>query len=200
VSFWVWCATVALPALFFNEFSKLSPWMARQVVRIGAHLLLDRSQVERYEAEWLAGLDGVEGELTVLLKALGIVFIGVPRMNWDYFDCVWACTIGLHSFTSAAHSQLKWPSWLQRSAEQRLAAEQYNAALAMTFQMIRRGSPALRAEAFAAFEGLIERPPPWVADDPFNRWMLKWTIRRDTPHFRQSLRRRGLLAPRKDAK
>lgn len=187
-----------IPALLFNEFSKLSPWMARQVIRIGAQLLLERRQVERYEAEWLAGLDGVEGELTVLIKALGIVLIGVPRMNWDYFDCVWVCTIGLQSFTRSAHSQLKWPARLQRSEEQRMAAKQYNAALAMTFRTIRRGSPALRAEAFAAFEELIERPPPWVTNDPVFKRVLNWTIRREAPHFRQSLRRRGLLTPRKD--
>jgi hypothetical protein len=76
-----------------------------------------------------------------------------------------------------------------------MAAEQYNAALAMTCRAIRHGPPAMRAEAFSALEELVEHPPPWVAHDPVFGRILKWTIRRDMPHFKQSLRRRGLLLP-----
>lgn len=195
---WGWFATTIgsmIMTLLLAEFTELSPWLARKVIKAGAHLLLERQQVARYEAEWTALLAGTPGKLTVLVRAVGIVMLAVPRMNWDYFDCVWVSTIGLQAFTFNIYGQLKCP-WYERFDEQhRAAAREYNQALRAACYVLRNGTPAERSEALRQLESLIQAPPPWVAQQPGAASMMKWTIGRDLPHFRQSLRRRGLLAP-----
>lgn len=180
--------------LISGECSELSPWLARKVIKAGAHLLLERDQVTRYEEDWLAGLNETPGKLSVLLKALGIVFISVPRTNWDYIDCIWSCTIGVRAFTSNIHRGLRWPRNLQRNTEQRAAAHRYNQGLKATCRTLRHGDPTARAEALNAVEYLANNPPPWVTVQPLEPSMLKFFVGREIPHFRQSLRRRGLLS------
>lgn len=195
---WGWFASTTGPmitTLLLAECTELSPWLARKVIKAGAHLLLDPQQVARYEAEWTAILAETPGKLTVLLRAVGIVVLAVPRMNWDYFDCVWVCTIGLQAFTFNIYRQLKCP-WYERFCEQhRAAAGEYNRNLQAACYVLRNGTPAERSEVLRELESLIQDPPPWVAQQPGAASLLRWTIGRDLPHFRQSLRRRGLLAP-----
>jgi hypothetical protein len=190
---WVWVASTVIPALLLNECGELSPWLARRIVKSGAHLLLERNQVTRYQEEWLAGLDETPGKLTVLIRALGIVLIAVPRMNWDYLDCIWSCTIGRRPSTTTGASPRRGPRLLQLSEQHRAEAHRFNTSLRAACHLLRRGSPTERAEAFDLLEYLIENPPPWVANHQLRALSLKWMTGRDLPHFRQSLRRRGLL-------
>lgn len=74
--------TAILLPLVISEFSELAPWTARKLLVWGARRLPSKRISERYEEEWLAGINEVPGKLTKLVKAISIVFYMVPLMNW----------------------------------------------------------------------------------------------------------------------
>jgi hypothetical protein len=74
--------TVIILPLLVGEFSELAPWTARKLLSWGAHQLPTQEQSERYQEEWLAGIEDVPGKLVKLIKALSIVCYTVPLINW----------------------------------------------------------------------------------------------------------------------
>lgn len=68
-------------ALAVDEFADWCPRLARGLVRWSARRLGDGQVRERYEEEYLASLNDVEGRVCKLLAALGYA-MNVPRMRW----------------------------------------------------------------------------------------------------------------------
>jgi hypothetical protein len=73
---------VVIPALV-NEMGELAPSLAQRLLRWGARRL-GPEFADRYEEQWLAELAEVQGKLTKLVWAIGIVLYGVPRMRWQF--------------------------------------------------------------------------------------------------------------------
>lgn len=73
--------TAIILPLVVGEFSELAPWVARKLLAWGARQLPTQEQSQRYQEEWLAGIDDVPGKLVKLAKALSIVCYTVPMLN-----------------------------------------------------------------------------------------------------------------------
>jgi hypothetical protein len=64
-----------------NEVIDVCPWLARKLVRWSAQRITDASMAERYEEEWLAGLEDRPGKLLQLISAISIVIGASWRMR-----------------------------------------------------------------------------------------------------------------------
>lgn len=64
-----------------NEAVDVCPWLGRKLVRWSARRITDTSMAERYEEEWLAGLESRPGKLLQLLSAMSIVIGASWRMR-----------------------------------------------------------------------------------------------------------------------
>lgn len=64
-----WFLLIAVP-LLLNEFTEVSPWLARKMVRAAARLLTDPPAVERFAEEWESELETIPGKLIKLGYAL----------------------------------------------------------------------------------------------------------------------------------
>ncbi|MGB8943529.1 MAG: hypothetical protein WCD21_25360 [Streptomyces sp.] len=83
-----------------NEAIDVCPWLGRKLVRWSARRITDPSMAERYEEEWLAGLESRPGKLLQLLSAVSIVMGASWRMR-DIFRA--ADTEG------ASRRRRRWP-------------------------------------------------------------------------------------------
>lgn len=64
-----------------NEAIDVCPWLARKLVRWSARRITDASMAQRYEEEWLAGLEDRPGKLLQLISAISIVVGASWRMR-----------------------------------------------------------------------------------------------------------------------
>lgn len=109
MKFWISCAISVLLTIISTEISELGPSMARCIANLSARLLLDRELSKQYAEEWRAGVDGTPGKLTPLAKAIGILVITGPVLNYRYSEELWICTIGIRSYSSGLRRTLRYP-------------------------------------------------------------------------------------------
>ncbi|OLR91035.1 hypothetical protein [Actinokineospora bangkokensis] len=72
--------SILLP-LALNEVGELAPRLARGLLRWGARRLGEPAKTARYTEEWLADLQHVDGKLSKLTWAIGVVLLGIARLR-----------------------------------------------------------------------------------------------------------------------
>jgi hypothetical protein len=112
MTIWVVISAILIP-LIISEFSEVSPWMAKRLLAWGARRMPTTSLAERYQEEWLAGIDEFPGRITKLAKAIGIVLYMIPAMNWRANRAVYLwptrkVVYGLLSMVAPAQREKRW--------------------------------------------------------------------------------------------
>lgn len=188
-----WIASSVLLPLVVAEATELGPWLACGVLKLGARLVVPRARAARLEEEWLAGVDDWPGKLTKLVRALGLVLLAVPKIDYAWFDQWWQRRIGAPVGISAMSFSLQmtlrasWPVRIGAAPEKRRHLKEFNQILAIVFRTIRSTDANERASALELVESLIANPPSWARDLP--SWYHAWS-RRDFARLVESVQLR----------
>jgi hypothetical protein len=164
--------------LVVAEVTELGPWLARQVIKLGARLVVPRTRAARMEEEWLAGVEDWPGKLTKLVRAVWLVLLAVPKINYDYFDLWWQRRIGAPVGIRAMSTSLRislhasWPVRVGVEPKKRRHLKEFNQVLAIVFRMVRSPDATHRTAALELIEALVNDPPWWVRDLP--PWYQAW--------------------------
>jgi len=186
-----WITTVVAP-LIVLEIKDLAPWIARQIVRFGARLIMDRTHAARYKEEWLAGIDDWPGPLTKIVGAVILVVFVVPRLNYLIFDLFWQRKIGVPITIALTLRNLRstlsinFVLRLGAPPAKRQQAHEFNRVLATACRWVRgAGNVESREEALQMLGDLVNDPPPWV--------VLKRSAKHDFKKLTDALERRDVL-------
>jgi hypothetical protein len=167
-----WVASSVVLPLVVAEVTELGPWLARQVIKLGARLVVPRTRAARLEEEWLAGVEDWPGKLTKLVRAVWLVLLAVPKINYDYFDLWWqrhiGAPVGIRAMSASLRISLhaSWPVRVCVEPQERRHLKEFNQVLAIVFRMVRSPDATHRAAALELIEALIKDPPWWVRDLP----------------------------------
>lgn len=175
ISMWWFIMFVVIP-LIKDEIMELAPWIARQIVRFGARLIMNRALSARYKEEWLAEIEGWPGKVTKIVSVFGLVVFAVPKFNYLLFDLFWQRKIGvpitivlnLRNLRRILSINLGFR--LGSPPAKRRQAHEFNRALATVCRWVRSGDVEKRNEALQLLGDLVNDPPPWVVPSVLKRF------------------------------